>query len=138
MPPPPPVEKRRPWVPIAVAVLLTAVVVGVVSNLAGGSTAEAAPSTVPTVAPTTPPSTAPLPQPVADPLDAPMEKLHNSIFVQQFCNMVDRSGIDYFAHVIDIGSPWRSNSIGSAWVVAQNSTGDSISELATEFYGRYC
>ncbi len=52
--------------------------------------------------------------------------------------MADGSGIAYFARLIDMGSPWKADSIGSAWMHASNVTHLDIEDLAEEFYGRYC
>jgi len=71
-------------------------------------------------------------------MDIAILKLHEAVYVQQFCNMTDKGGIEFFASLIEMGKPWRTDSIGSAWVAAQNRTGYSISKLATEFYSRYC
>jgi len=142
MPPPP--RKRFPWLIVGLTVIGTVVILGVVGAMAGlAAKTKAAPPVVviqtPSPVPSPSPVTLPEPDPViADPMDEAIIKLHETVYVQQFCNMVDRSGIDSFAELIDIGKPWRTNSIGSAWVAAQNRTGYPISKLATEFYTRYC
>jgi hypothetical protein len=139
MPPPP---KRFPWLIVVLTVIGTVVILGVVGAMAGlTAKPKAAPPVIVIQSPSPAPSPVPLPEPdpvIVDPMDDAIIELHGVVYVQQFCNMVDRSGIDDFAQLIDIGKPWRTNSIGSAWVAAQNRTGYPISKLATEFYSRYC
>jgi hypothetical protein len=141
--PPPPAPKERPWVAISIIVAAVIIVGGYVAlniptKVVGP--ASVTPGSVTPPSPSVAPS--PLPLPAAEPVDSPMDvaisELHQTVYVQQFCNMVDKSGIDFFARLIDLGKPWKTDSIGSAWVAAQNRTGYSIMKLATEFYGRYC
>ena len=137
MPPAPAPARHTPWTAIILATVFAVVVVG---YMFANMNTKAAPKTVTvTQAPPTPsPVAIPDPVVVADPMDDAIIELHEVVYVQQFCNMVDRTGIDDYAQLIEIGKPWRTNSIGSAWVAAQNQTGYPITKLATEFYSRYC
>lgn len=137
--PPPPAPQKTPWLSIALVLIGASIAVGVgVGIITSKDSVAAPPSPVPTVAPSLVELPAATPLPVADPMDETMAQLHQDIYVQQFCNMADSSGIDHFADLIDIGKPWKVNSIGSAWVAAENKSGESVEDLATEFYARYC
>jgi len=88
---------------VGLTVIGTVVILGVIGAMAGlAAKPKAAPPVIviqsPSPVPSPSPVTLPEPDPVvADPMDEAILKLHETVYVQQFCNMVDRSGIDSYA-----------------------------------------